>query len=85
MSKLELNMQQAVKTVVWRYGAPLHLEEAGIEDARKISIDWLIDIEELENIESDNKSVTMDDASVISFSKAQFILRIITILTILSM
>ena len=46
---------------------PLYLEEAEIKDTNKININWLIEIKELENIEN-NKSVTIDDTSVISFS-----------------
>ena len=48
---------------------PLCLEEVDIEDASKINITWLIDIKELESAENDNKSVTMDDTSIILFSE----------------
>ena len=53
---------------------PLHPEAAGIEDASEINVDWLIDIEALEDMEIDDKSVTMDDASVFSISEKSFFL-----------
>lgn len=51
---------------------PSYLEEAEIEDASKISIDWLINIKELKSMKSDNKSATMDNTLVISFSEKSF-------------
>jgi len=47
----------------------LYLEEAEIEDASKINLDWLINIKDLDIMESDNRSVTIDDISIISFSE----------------
>ena len=50
----------------------MYLEEAEIEDASKINLNWLIDIKDLDIMESDNRSVMMDDTSIISFSKQSF-------------
>ena len=50
-AKLDPDVQKIVKTVEQRDDIPLHLEEAEIEDASKMKIDWLIDIKELENAE----------------------------------
>ena len=65
-------MQNLVSTVVWRDDVPLYPEEAEIEDASKINLDWLIDIKELDIMESDNRSIMMDDTSIVSFSKQSF-------------
>ena len=62
-------MQKIVKTVVWRDNAPLYPEEAEIENTSKINLDWLIDIKDLDIMESDNRSVTIDDTSIILFSE----------------
>ena len=72
LTKLDPDMQKAVKMVQQREGVPLYLEEAEIEDASKIQLDWLIDIEELKNIEEEDKSIVLDDLSVVSFSKQSF-------------
>ena len=69
IAKLDPDMQNLVKTVVWRDDVPLYLEEAEIEDASKINLDWLIDIKDLDIIEGDNRSITIDNMSIISFSK----------------
>ena len=61
-----------VKTVIWRDDIPLYPEEVEIEDASKINLNWLVDIKDLDIIESDNRSVTMDDMLIISFSKKSF-------------
>ena len=74
IAKLDPDMQNLVKTVVWRDDVPLYPEEAEIEDASKINLDWLIDIKDLDIIKSDTRSVTMDDMSIISFSKQSFFL-----------
>ena len=72
LAKLDPDMQNLVSTVVWRDDVPLYPEEAEIEDASKINLDWLIDIKNLDIMESDNRSVMMDDTSIISFSKQSF-------------
>ena len=65
-SKLDLVMQEVVKTVVWRGDAPLHPKEAEIEDATKIEIDWLVDIKELDAFRNDDRLVALDNTSVLS-------------------
>ena len=65
-------MQLIIKIVSQRNKVLLYLEEVEIEDASKINIDWLINIKELQNIESDSKSVAIDDTSDISFSEKAF-------------
>ena len=72
MAKLDLDIQKIVKTVEQREGVPLYPEEAEIEDACKMEIDWLIDIKELETTGGDDKSVTMDDISIQSFGDRLF-------------
>ena len=72
IGKLDPDVQKIVKTVVWRDNLPLHPEEVEIEDASKMKIDWLIDIKELEMTGVDDKSITMDDASVGSFGSQSF-------------
>ena len=62
-------MQNTVKIVAQKEGVPLHLEEAEIKDTSKIQIDWLIDIKELDAIESDNKSAAIENVSIILFSE----------------
>ena len=66
-AKLDPDIQQIVKTVEWRDNIPLYPEEAEIEDASKMTIDWIIDISELETTTVDDKFVTMDDVSIGSF------------------
>ena len=72
LAKLDPDMQNLVSTVIWRDDIPLYPEEAEIEDASKINLDWLIDIKELDIMESDNRSVMMDDTSIVSFSEQSF-------------
>ena len=72
IAKLDPDMQNLVKTVVQRDEVSLYPEEAEIEDASKINLDWLIDIKDLDIIESDNRSVIIDDTSIISFSEQSF-------------
>ena len=72
ISKLDPDMQNLVKSVEWRDGMPLYPEEAEIEDASKINIDWLIDMTDLDIAEGDDKSVAMDDTSIISFGDKSF-------------
>ena len=72
LAKLDPDMQNLVSTVVWRDDVLLYLEEVEIEDASKINLDWLIDIKELDIMESDNRSVMMDDTSIVLFSKQSF-------------
>ena len=50
----------------------MYPEEAEIEDASKINLDWLIDTKDLDIMESNNRSVTMDGMSIISFSEQYF-------------
>ena len=69
IAKLDPDMQNLVKTVIWRDDVLLYPEEAEIEDPSKINIDQLIDIKELDIIESDGKSVAMDNISILLFSK----------------
>ena len=72
LTKLDLDMQKVIKTVQWREGVLLYLEKVEIEDTSKIQLDWLIDIEELNNMERKEKSVALDDISLVSFSKQSF-------------
>ena len=72
ISKLDPNMQAIIKMVIWRDGVLLCPEEAEIEDASKINIDWLIDMKELEIENEDNKSIAIDDVSITSFSNCSF-------------
>ena len=65
-------MQNLVKTVIQRDNVLLYPEEAEIEDTSKINLDWLTNIKDLDIIEGDNRSVTIDDTSIISFSKQSF-------------
>ena len=71
-AKLDPDIQQIVKTVKWRDNIPLYLEEAEIEDASKITVDWIIDISELETTTVDDKSIAMDDVSISSFGDQTF-------------
>jgi len=61
-----------VKTVEWRENIPLYPEEAEVEDASKMTIDWLIDISEMGTSTVDDKSITMDDVSIGSFGDQSF-------------
>ena len=67
IAKLDPATQALVKKVEWRNGIPLHPEEAEIEDASEMKIDWLIDMKELETTADDDVSVAMDDMSISSF------------------
>ena len=69
IAKLDSDMQKIVKIVVWRDNTPLYPEKAEIEDASKINIDWLIGIKELDIMEDDDKSIAMDNTSILSFSE----------------
>ena len=72
LSKLDPGMQKVVKMVQQREGVPLYLEEVEIEDASKIQLDQLIDIEELKNKEEEDKSVSLDNMFVVLFSIQSF-------------
>ena len=72
LSKLDLDMQNVVKTVQQRVGVLLYLEEVEIEDANKGQLDQLIDIEELKTMEGEDRSVVFDNTSVVSFSEQSF-------------
>ena len=52
----------------------MYSEEAEIEDASKINLDWLIDIKDLDIMKGDNRSVTIDNILIISFSEQSFFL-----------
>ena len=69
IAKLDLYMQNLVKTVIWRDNILLYPEEVEIEDASKINIDQLIDMKELDIMESNGKSVAIDDMSILLFSE----------------
>ena len=69
LTKLDLGMQKVIKIVQWREGVLLYLEKVEIEDASKIQLDWLIDIEELKNMEEEDKSVVLDNIIVALFGK----------------
>ena len=71
-AKLDPDVQKIVKSVVWKNNLPLCPEEVEIEDASAMKIDWLIDIKELEMTGVDDKSITMDDVSVVSFGSQSF-------------
>ena len=72
ISKLDPDMQAIIKIVIWRDRVPLYPEEAEIEDASKINIDWLIDMKELDIENEDNKSIAIDDVSITLFSDYSF-------------
>ena len=72
IAKLDPDIQALVKKVVWRDNVPLYPEEAEIEDASEMKIDWLIDIKDLETTANDDKSIAMDDMSVGSFGSQAF-------------
>ena len=72
LTKLDLDMQKVIKTVQGGEGVPLYLGKVEIEDASKIQLYWLINIEELKNIEEEDKSVVLDDITVALFSKQFF-------------
>ena len=67
IAKLDPATQTLMKKVGQRNNILLHLEEAEIEDASEMKIDWLIDIKDLETTADDNNSNVMDDASIGSF------------------
>ena len=67
IAKLDPATQALVKKVEWRNDIPLYPEEAEIEDASEMKIDWLIDMKELETNADDDNSIIMDDASIGSF------------------
>ena len=69
LSRMDPDMQNVVKAVVWRDGFPLCTEEAEIEDAGNIQIEWLLDMKELEIKEKDDSSIAMDDTSIQSFGE----------------
>ena len=66
-AKLDPDVQQIAKTVAQRDNTSLYLEEAEIEDSSKMKIDQLINIKELETTATNDKSVTIDNASISSF------------------
>lgn len=72
LAKLDPGVQNMVKSVEWRDRVPLCPEEAEVEDASKIKLDWLIDIRELECTREDDKSVTMDNITTRSFGDKLF-------------
>ena len=67
MTNLDPGIQKIVKIVERREGVPLCLEEAEVEDASKIEIDWPINIEGLEITRGEDKSVTVGNFSIGSF------------------
>ena len=69
LTKIDKDMQKVTKMIQQRKGVLLYLEEVEIEDTSKIQLDLLIDIEELKNIEEKDKSVSLDDVLVVSFSE----------------
>ena len=72
LAKLDPDMQNLVSTVVWRDDVPLYPEEVEIEDASKINLDSSIDIKDLDIMESNNRSVMIDDTSIVLFSEQSF-------------
>ena len=44
----------------------MYPEEAKIEDASKIEIDWLVDVKELNEFGKDDRLVALDDTLVLS-------------------
>ena len=75
LTKLDPQVQDLVRSVKWRDGFPLHPEEAEIEDAGNLKLDWLIDMKELDIKEQDDRSVAMDDTSIVSFGEKSFFSR----------
>ena len=72
ISKLDPDMKAIIKTVIWRDRVPLYPEEAEIEDASKINIDWLINMKELDIESEDNKSIAMNNISITLFGNYSF-------------
>ena len=68
LSKLNPDKQKVVKEIVQREGVPMYLEEAEIKDASKIGINQLIDTKELEIRHIEEKSIGIDNVSIVSFS-----------------
>ena len=75
LAKLDPQVQDLVNSVVWRDELPLYPEEAEIEDASNLQIDWLIDMEDLEIKEKDDRSLAMDDVSIASFGEKSWFSR----------
>ena len=75
LTKLDPQVQDLVRSVEWRDGFPLCPEEAEIEDAGNLKLDWLIDMKELDVKDQDDRSVAMDDASIVSFGEKSFFSR----------
>ena len=75
LAKLDPQVQDLVNSVVWRDELPLYPEEAEIEDAGNLQIDWLIDMEDLEIKEKDDRSLAMDDVSIASFGEKSWFSR----------
>lgn len=75
LAKLTPQVQDLVNSVVWRDELPLYPEEAEIEEAGNLKIDWLIDMEDLEIKEKDDRSLAMDDASIASFGEKSWFSR----------
>ena len=65
-------MQEVVKTVAQREDVLLYPEEAKIEDASKIEIDWLVDVKELNEFGKDDRLVALDDTLVLSQTDQSF-------------
>ena len=73
-AKLDLDMQSSAKAIIQRDRVLFSLEEAKIADASKMDIDQLIDIKELESVEGKDKSIAIDNASIIFFTNQSFFL-----------
>ena len=65
-------MQSTVKEVAQREGVPMCLEEIEMEDSSEIQINQLIDTKEIESIDKENRSVAIDDTSLVSFCEQPF-------------
>ena len=60
LTKLGLEIQEVVKTVIQRDNVPLHSDKVEIADASKIEIDQFIDVKELYEMRKDDFSVALD-------------------------
>ena len=61
LTKLDPYIQDLVSSVVQTDGVLLYLEDVMIDQASKVTIDWLISIEELEIDESKKLVITIDN------------------------
>ena len=69
LSRMDQDMQNVVKAVVWRDKFPLYTEEGEIEDTGNIQIELLLDMKEIEIKEKYDSSIAIDDTQIQSFEE----------------